>query len=109
MPPKPQRQRQQSPTPPDSLPPPSDALPGDLRRADQRQVPPDSLPASDEEAARDGSFGAHPLAPDGGDENHPIHDDDPAEDFTPGDYEEQIDEVAQSRRDQAKRATADEP
>jgi len=108
MPPKPQSPRKPSSAPPDSLPPSSDALPGDLRREDQRQVPPDSLPATDEEAARDDSLGAHPLAPDGGDENHPIHDDDPAEDFTPDDYEEQIDEVAESRRDQAKRATADE-
>jgi len=107
MPPKPQRQREQSP--PVSLPPSSDALPGDLRRQDQRQVPPDSLPDADEEASKDESLGAHTLAPDGGNESHPIHDDDPAEDFTPDDYEEQIDEVAQSRRDQAKRATADEP
>jgi len=109
MPPKPQASRKPSSAPPDSLPPSSDALPGDLRREDQRQVPPDSLPDKDEEAARDDILGAHPLAPDGGDENHPIHDDDPSEDFTPDDYEEQIDEVAKSRRDQTKRATADEP
>ena len=46
--------------------------------------------------------------PDGGDENHPIHDDDPSEDFTPRDYEEQIDEVADSRKDQRKRANVEE-
>jgi len=109
MPPKPLAQRKTSSTPPDSLPPATDAVPGDLRREDQGQVPPDSLPNADEEAARDGSVGAHALAPDGGDEDHPIHDDDPSEDFTPGDYEEQIDEVAESRRDQEKRATVDEP
>jgi len=108
MPPKPQAPRKTS-TPPDSIPSSSDALPGDLRRDDQAQVPPDSLPDRDEEAARDESLGAHPLAPDGGDETHPIHDDDPSEDFTPDKYEEQIDEIEKARVDQEKRATADEP
>jgi hypothetical protein len=36
-------------------------------------------------------------SPDGGVEQHPIHDE-PVEDFTPGDYEEQIDEIARARR-----------
>jgi hypothetical protein len=94
--------------PPDSLPPKSDALPGDLRREDQRSVPPDSLPGAGEDTDRDEARGGHPLAPDGGDQNHPIHDDDPSEDFTPRDYEEQIDEVADGRRNQQKRADVEE-
>lgn len=94
--------------PSNSLPVRSDALPDDLRREDQQQVPPDSLPNANEDTERDGARGGHPLAPDGGDENHPIHDDDPSEDFTPRDYEEQIDEVADSRRNQRKRADVEE-
>jgi hypothetical protein len=94
--------------PPDSLPPGAEAMPEDLRREDQRTTPPDSLPAADEESERDDSIGAHALAPDGGDENHPIHDDDPSEDFTPRDYEEQIDEVADARQDRKKRVKVEE-
>jgi hypothetical protein len=94
--------------PPDSLPPRSDAVPEDLRRQDQSSVPPDNLPDADEETDRDEPVGGHPLAPDGGDDNHPIHDDDPSEDFTPRDYEEQIDEVADARRDRQKRADVEE-
>jgi hypothetical protein len=108
MPPKPQPPRQPSSAPPDSLPPTSDALPGDLRREDQSAVPPDSLPDADEEADGDDTVGAHSLAPDGGVAEHPIHDDDPSEDFTPNDYEEQIDEVADASRDRRKRADVEE-
>jgi hypothetical protein len=105
MPPK---SKSQSKTSPDSVPTKSDAVPGELRREDQRNVPPDSLPTAGEDTARDEARGGHPLAPDGGDGNHPIHDDDPSEDFTPRDYEEQIDEVADARRDQRKRADVEE-
>lgn len=93
---------------PDTLPPNSDALPDELRRRDQRQVPPEGVPDRNEETGQDEARGGHPLAPDGGDDSHPIHDDDPSEDFTPRDYEEQIDEVADSRRDRRKRADAEE-
>lgn len=96
------------PAPPDSLPQRSDAVPEELRREDQAAVPPDSLPDADEEAEGDEARAGHPLAPDGGDQNHPIHDDDPSEDFTPRDYEEQIDEVADARRDRQKRADVEE-
>jgi hypothetical protein len=105
MPPKKEQSRK---APPDSLPPKSDAVPDDLRREDQRSVPPDSLPGAGEDTDRDEARGGHPLAPDGGDQNHPIHDDDPSEDFTPRDYEEQIDEVADGRRNQQKRADVEE-
>ena len=107
MPPKTAPKRQTS-TPPDSLPPKSDALPGDLRREDQRSTPPDSLPEANEDTDGDQPRGAHPLAPDGGNANHPIHDDDPSEDFTPRDYEEQIDKAADALRDQSKRADVEE-
>ncbi len=109
MPPKPQQQRQEPSAPPDSVTPTPDALPGDLRREDQTAVAPDSLPGSEDDIGDDQPVGAHNLAPDGGAPDHPIHDDDPSEDFTPGDYEEQIEKVAEARRDNAKRATADEP
>jgi hypothetical protein len=107
MPPKPEHKRNTS-TPPDSVPPKSDAVPGELRREDQRSVPPDTLPNAGEDTARDEARGGHPLAPDGDNPNHPIHDDDPSEDFTPRDYEEQIDETADARRDQRKRADVEE-
>jgi hypothetical protein len=104
----PQKNPQRRKAPTGSLPPESDALPDDLRREDQRQVPPDNLPSAGEDTDRDEARGGHPLAPDGGDENHPIHDDDPSEDFTPRDYEEQIDEIADKRRDRRKRADVEE-
>jgi hypothetical protein len=103
LPPKnPQQQRRESSAPPDSVTPKPDSLPGDLRRTDQRETPPDSLPQADEDIPVTG----HSLAPDGGVAQHPIHDDDPEEDFTPGDYEEQIDKVADTRRGQRERDIA---
>lgn len=107
MPPKPAPNRKTS-TPPDSLPSKSDVLPDDLRREDQSAVPPDNLPDANENTDRDEPRGAHPLAPDGGNANHPIHDDDPSEDFTPRDYEEQIDKAADALRDQQKRVDVEE-
>ena len=101
MPPKnPQQSRRESSAPPDSVTPKSDALPGDLRRGDRTAIAPDTLPEIDADAPADEELplAAHRPAEDGGLAQHPIHDDDPAEDFTPGDYEEQIDEVADSRK-----------
>jgi hypothetical protein len=109
MPPKPMQDRRESPAPPDSITPTPDALPGDLRREDQTAIAPDTLPLSEDELDEDEPLGAHRMAPDGGAEDHPIHDDDPSEDFTPRDYEEQIEKVAEAREAEAKRATADEP
>lgn len=71
----------------------SDELPSDLRRNDQPETPPDSLPETDEDIPISGQS----PSPDGGVEEHPIHDE-PEEDFTPGDYERQIDDVARARR-----------
>ena len=109
MPPKPMQERKESSAPPDSVTPTRDELPGDLRREDQTAVAPDTLPSSEDDISEEEPMGAHSLAPDGGAEDHPIHDDDPSEDFTPRDYEEMIDEVADAKRDGQKRATADEP
>ncbi|MBV9557338.1 MAG: hypothetical protein JO254_09680 [Pseudolabrys sp.] len=101
MPPKdPQKRRPESSAPPDSVTPKSDALPGDLRRSDSTAVAPDTLPEIDADAPADEDIplAAHRPSEDGGASQHPIHDDDPGEDFTPGDFEEQIDEVADARK-----------
>jgi hypothetical protein len=45
----------------------------------------------------------HSASPDGGVAQHPVHDE-PEEDFTPRDYERQIDEVADELRAKARRA-----
>jgi len=108
MPPKPQSRRPPSSTPPDSLPPDSDPLPGDLRREDQQAIASDELPDAGEDLEPEAAQGVHSPSIDGGVAQHPVHDE-PEEDFTPADYEEQIEDVAESRRNQSKRATADEP
>jgi len=71
-----------------------DALPDDLRRDDRRLTPPDSMPPR--EGADDALIpagGGFTPAEDGGNKNHPMHDDDPAEDATPRDYEREIDRL----------------
>ncbi len=100
MPPKdPQQKRPETNAPPDSVTPTSGTLPGDLRREDPSAAPPDSLPADDEISGDDDiPLAAQRPSEDGGVAQHPIHDDDPDEDFTPADYEELIDEVADSRK-----------
>jgi hypothetical protein len=63
----------------------SDILPDDLRRRDQPATPPDSPPPEKD--------GVPPtLAVDGGNPNHPVHDDD-VEDLEPQDFEAEIDEL----------------
>ena len=105
MPLKPQQQRRTNASTPDSLPKSSENLPGDLRHSDQPRMQPDQIPPSTDEEE---GPAASSLAPDGGVAEHPIHDDDPAEDFTPRDYEKQIDEVAEAARRRADRAGKDE-
>lgn len=106
MPPKPTEPRRAPDVTPDSLPDRRENLPGDQRRREHRELTPDSLPprSSDDEA----SLETNTLAPDGGVAQHPIHDDDPSEDFTPGDYEQQIDKVEKEVRDRADLAGEDE-
>lgn len=83
MAPKPQPKRRDN-VPPDSSPEkrrPGD-LPDDLRRRDQPRTPPDSLPPKVDDVPS--------LATDGGNPNHPVHDDD-IEDLDSADFEEEID------------------
>ena len=61
-------------------------MPDDLRRRDQPETP-DSLPRVDENVSLDGR-----PSEDGGNPDHPIHDED-QEDLEPQDYEEEIDEA----------------
>jgi hypothetical protein len=109
MPPKQQQQRQASSATPDSLPSTSDLLPDELRREDvtgPTAIAPDSLPIPEDEV--EGPTSQHVLLPDGGAPDHPIHDDDPTQDFLPRDYEEQIEEVEEARNDARKRADVNE-
>lgn len=89
------RERRRTNVPPDSIPDEADALPDDLRRRDQPVTPPDSLPETPEEEAP--PVAGHSPAPDGGVDQHPVHDE-PVEDFTPDDYEQQIEDVARDLR-----------
>jgi hypothetical protein len=63
----------------------------DLRRTDPSQTPPDSMPPDKEVGG-----GFTPRA-DGGNDQHPIHDED-QEDATPDDYEREIDRLDQAMR-----------
>ncbi|MGA9512943.1 MAG: hypothetical protein WBV51_05145 [Pseudolabrys sp.] len=70
-----------------------------MRRRDPPQTPPDSIApekkGAEEEDAVGGDF--TPRA-DGGNDQHPIHDED-QEDATPDDYEREIDRLDQAVRD----------
>ena len=71
-----------------------DALRDDLRRRDQPPTPPDSMPPRDGEVPVGGGF---TPTPDGGNEQHPIHDED-QEDSTSSDYEREIDRLDGAER-----------
>ena len=75
-----------------------DLLPDDLRRRDPPETPPDSMPPNQEVAEEEDSVGGGftPRA-DGGNEQHPIHDED-QEDAAPDDYEREIDRLDQAIR-----------
>ena len=75
-----------------------DQLRDDLRRRDQQQTPPDSVPPGEVERAEEELVGGGfmPKA-DGGNEQHPIHDED-QEDATPDDYEREIDRLDEAMR-----------
>jgi hypothetical protein len=67
-----------------------DVLRDDLRRRDQRETPPDSMPPrADENAGEEPAGGGFTPAPDGGNRQHPVHDED-QEDATSSDYEREI-------------------
>ena len=78
--------------------PAPDLLRDDLRRRDQQQTPPDSMPPSEEERPGEEAVGGGftPRA-DGGNEQHPVHDED-QEDATPDDYEREIDRLDEAIR-----------
>lgn len=67
-----------------------DLLHDDLRRRDQRETPPDSMPPGDEErTGEEPVVGGFTPRADGGNEQHPIHDED-QEDASPSYYEREI-------------------
>ena len=75
-----------------------DILLNDLRRRDPPETPPDSLPPDDEAVTgQEPAAGGFIPLPDGGNEQHPIHDED-QEDATPDDYEREIDRLDQAIR-----------
>jgi hypothetical protein len=73
-----------------------DQLHDDLRRRDQ-QTPPDSMPPSNEEGTSAAAGGGFTPKLDGGNEQHPIHDED-EEDATSADYEREIDRLDEAVR-----------
>jgi len=75
-----------------------DALRDDLRRDDQRPTPPDSMPPRDDQLSGTvPAGGGFTPSPDGGNDQHPIHDED-QEDATPDDYEREIDRLDAATR-----------
>ena len=75
-----------------------DTLRDDLRRRDQAPTPPDSMPPRDDERRGEvPAGGGFTPAPDGGNDQHPIHDED-QEDATPDDYEREIDRLDAATR-----------
>jgi hypothetical protein len=71
--------------PPDSQPRRERDPADDLRRRDPSDIMPDSLPRPDEDVRASGRHGS----PDGGNDQHPIHDED-LEDRDPEDYEREL-------------------
>lgn len=74
-----------------------DALRDDLRR-DQQPTPPDSMPPRAEERTGEVPVGGgFTPTPDGGNDQHPIHDED-QEDATSSDYEREVDRLDAAKR-----------
>lgn len=75
-----------------------DLLRHDLHRRDQPRTPPDSVPPREEERTSEEAVGGGftPKA-DGGNEQHPIHDED-QEDAAPDEYEREIDRLDEAVR-----------
>jgi hypothetical protein len=89
------RRRRKAPDLETNIPP--DLLPDDLRRRDPPQTPPDSMAPDDEVAEEEPVGGGFTPRIDGGNEQHPVHDED-QEDATPDDYEREIDRLDQAIR-----------
>ena len=64
----------------------------DLRRRDPGDTPTDSMPPRETGRAREPAGGGFTPTEDGGNPQHPIHDED-QEDRTPADYEREIDRL----------------
>jgi hypothetical protein len=76
----------------------ADALPADMRWTDPEATRPDDLPTiEDGRMAEDVVGGGVTPKPDGGIDQHPIHDED-QEDATASDYEREIDRLDASVR-----------
>jgi hypothetical protein len=72
---------------------PTDAMPADLRRDDLPETRPDDLPEIETGPMTDDVVeGGFTPKPDGGVDQHPIHDED-QEDAEPSDYEREIDRL----------------
>ena len=91
------RRRRKAPDVETSTPP--DLLTDDLRQRDPPQTPPDSMAPVEKVAQEEDPVGGGftPRA-DGGNDQHPVHDED-QEDATPDDYEREIDRLDQAVRD----------
>ena len=99
MPSKPRQRRRKAPDEADletNIAP--DALRDDLRRHDQQEIPPDSMPPRDDRQSGEVPVGGgFTPTPDGGNDQHPIHDED-QEDATSDDYEREIDRLDSATR-----------
>jgi hypothetical protein len=78
-----------------------DLLHDDLRRRDQRETPPDSMPSDEERKSEEPAGGGFTPKVDGGNDQHPIHDED-QEDASPSDYEREIDRLDAAIRDRSR-------
>ena len=78
-----------------------DLLHDDLRRRDQPETPPDSLPSDDERKGEEPAGGGFTPKAYGGNDQHPIHDED-QEDASPSDYEREIDRLDAAIRDRSR-------
>jgi len=78
-----------------------DLLHDDLRRTDQRATPPDTMPPRDEErTGEEPAGGGFTPKADGGNEQHPIHDED-QDDAARSYYEREINRLDAVIRDRA--------
>ena len=77
------------------------SLHDDLRRRDQRETPPDSMPSDEERKSEEPAGRGFTPKADGGNDQHPIHDED-QEDASPSDYEREIDRLDAAIRDRSR-------
>jgi hypothetical protein len=81
-----------------NVPESADAMPADVRRTDPEPTRPDDLPlVESSRMTADVVDGGVTPRPDGGIDQHPIHDED-QEDATPSDYEREMDRLDAAAR-----------